>query len=426
MAEVFIILGLIIINGLFSMAEIALVSARKARLEAQAQKGDLDAQKALELANNPDSFLSTVQIGITLIGILTGIYSGDSFKKPLQEWLANIDLLKPYSGSLATVVILIVITYLSLVLGELVPKRIGLSNPEGIAKKAAGPMSIISWITHPFVWLLMGSSNLIVRLFNVKTNENQVTEEEIKAIISEGTEHGAIEEAEQEIIERVFHLGDRNITSLMTHRSDIVWIDSSKSVAEIKQIMGEIVHSVYPVCEGEVDRIVGVVAIKDFIISDEQVLVKNIMKPAMYVPENNSAYQVLEKFKATKIHHCFIVDEYGTVLGMITLNDILEAIVGDIPQQEDESFKIVAREDGSYLVDAQIPFYDFLSFFDKAEWMKEGDQDFDTLAGFIIHALEKIPQTGEKLTWKIFEFEVIDMDHHRIDKLLVKTDIEPK
>ncbi len=426
MTEVFIILGLIIINGLFSMAEIALVSARKARLEAQAQKGDLDAEKALELANNPDSFLSTVQIGITLIGILTGIYSGDSFKKPLQDWLANIDLLKPYSGTLATVIILIIITYLSLVLGELVPKRLGLSDPEGIAKKAAGPMSIISWITHPFVWLLMGSSNLIVRLFNVKTNENQVTEEEIKAIISEGTEHGAIEEAEQEIIERVFHLGDRNITSLMTHRSDIVWIDSSKSVAEIKQIMGEIVHSVYPVCEGEVDRIVGVVAIKDFIISDENVLVKNIMKPAMYVPENNTAYQVLEKFKETKIHHCFIVDEYGTVLGMITLNDILEAIVGDIPQQEDESFEIVTRDDGSYLVDAQIPFYDFLSYFDKAEWMKEGDQDFDTLAGFIIHELEKIPQTGEKLTWKIFEFEVIDMDNHRIDKLLVKTDVEPK
>ena len=426
MTEVFIILGLIIINGLFSMAEIALVSARKARLEAQAQKGDLDAEKALELANNPDSFLSTVQIGITLIGILTGIYSGDSFKKPLQDSLANIDLLKPYSGTLATVIILIIITYLSLVFGELVPKRLGLSNPEGIAKKAAGPMRIISWITHPFVWLLMGSSNLIVRLLNVKTNENQVTEEEIKAIISEGTEHGAIEEAEQEIIERVFHLGDRNITSLMTHRSDIVWIDSSKSVAEIKQIMGEIVHSVYPVCEGEVDRIVGVVAIKDFIISNENVLVKDIMKPAMYVPENNTAYQVLEKFKETKIHHCFIVDEYGTVLGMITLNDILEAIVGDIPQQEDESFEIVVRDDGTYLVDAQIPFYDFLSYFDKAEWMKEGDQDFDTLAGFIIHELEKIPQTGEKLTWKIFEFEVIDMDHHRIDKLLVKTDVEPK
>jgi putative hemolysin len=426
MTEVFIIFGLILLNGLFSMAEIALVSARKARLEAQAQKGDLDAEKALELANNPDSFLSTVQIGITLIGILTGIYSGDSFKRPLQEWLSNVDLLKPYSGSLATVIILIVITYLSLVLGELVPKRLGLSNPEGIAKRAAGPMSVISWITHPFVWFLMGSSNLMIRLFNVQTNENQVTEEEIKAIISEGTEHGAIEEAEQEIIERVFHLGDRNITSLMTHRSDIVWIDNSKTVAQIKLIMSEVVHSIYPVCDGEVDRIVGVVSIKDFIISDDSNFVKDIMKPAMYVPENNTAYQVLEKFKQTKIHHCFIVDEYGTVLGLITLNDILEAIVGDIPQLEDESFEIVTREDGSYLIDAQIPFYDFLAHFDKAEWMKEGDQEFDTLAGFIIHELEKIPHTGEKLSWKIFKFEVVDMDNHRIDKVLVTTDLEPK
>lgn len=425
MTEVFIILALILVNGLFSMAEIALVSARKARLEAQAQKGDKDAAKALELANHPDSFLSTVQIGITLIGILTGIYSGDSFKIPLQTSLSQIDFIKPYSGTIATVIILIVITFLSLVLGELVPKRLGLSNPEGIAKKAAGPMSIISWITYPFVWLLMGASNLLVRLMNVKTSENQVTEEEIKAIISEGTEHGAIEEAEQEIIERVFHLGDRNITSLMTHRSDIVWIDQQKSVAEIKSMMQDVVHSVYPVCDGEIDRIVGVVAIKDFIVVAENTGVQQIMKPAMYVPENNTAYQVLEQFKQTKIHHCFIVDEYGSILGMITLNDILEAIVGDIPQQEDESFDIVERQDGSFLVDAQIPFYDFLSYFDKTEWMMEGDQDFDTLAGFIIHELQRIPTTGETLSWKVFEFEVVDMDHHRIDKVLVNTRLDP-
>jgi putative hemolysin len=425
MTEVFIILALILVNGLFSMAEIALVSARKARLEAQAQKGDKDAAKALELANHPDTFLSTVQIGITLIGILTGIYSGDSFKIPLQATLSQIDFIKPYSGTLATVIILIVITFLSLVLGELVPKRLGLSNPEGIAKKAAGPMSIISWITYPFVWLLMRASNLLVKLMNVKTSENQVTEEEIKAIISEGTEHGAIDEAEQEIIERVFHLGDRNITSLMTHRSDIVWIDQNKTVAEIKSTMQEVVHSVYPVCDAEVDRIIGVVAIKDFIVVAENTSVQAIMKPAMYVPENNTAYQVLEQFKQTKIHHCFIVDEYGSILGMITLNDILEAIVGDIPQQEDESFDILNRSDGSFLVDAQIPFYDFLSYFDKTEWMMEGDQDFDTLAGFIIHELQRIPATGETLSWKVFKFEVIDMDHHRIDKVLVNTRLDP-
>ncbi|MEI8097306.1 MAG: hemolysin family protein [Sediminibacterium sp.] len=419
MTEFIIIIALILLNGLFSMAEISLVSARKARLEAQALKGDNDAARALVLANHPDSFLSTVQIGITLIGILTGIYSGDRFKLPLQTWLSNIDLLKPYSSSIATTIILIVITFLSLVLGELVPKRIGLSNPEGIAKRVAGPMRIISWITYPFVWLLIGSTNLLVRLLNVKTSENQVTEEEIKAIISEGTEHGAIEEAEQDIIERVFHLGDRNITSLMTHRTDIVWIDQTKTVEQIKLIMTEVVHSIYPVCDGEIDKIVGVVAIKDFIIAADSNLVNSIMKPAMYVPENNTAYQVLERFKQTKIHHCFIVDEYGTVLGMITLNDILEAIVGDIPQQEDIAFEIVMRENGSFLVDAQIPFYDFLSHFDKTEWMMEGDQDFDTLAGFIINELELIPNTGDKLIWKIFEFEIVDMDNRRIDKVLV-------
>jgi putative hemolysin len=237
MTEFIIIIALILLNGLFSMAEIALVSARKARLEAQALKGDNDAARALVLANHPDSFLSTVQIGITLIGILTGIYSGDRFKLPLEAWLSNINLLKPYSGTIATTIILIIITFLSLVLGELVPKRLGLSNPEGIAKRVAGPMRIISWITYPFVWLLMRSTNLLVRLLNVKTSENQVTEEEIKAIISEGTEHGAIEEAEQDIIERVFHLGDRNITSLMTHRTDIVWIDQTKTVEQIKLIM---------------------------------------------------------------------------------------------------------------------------------------------------------------------------------------------
>ena len=419
MTEFIIIIALILLNGLFSMAEIALVSARKARLEAQALKGDNDAARALVLANHPDSFLSTVQIGITLIGILTGIYSGDRFKLPLQTWLSNIDLLKPYSSTIATTIILIVITFLSLVLGELVPKRLGLSNPEGIAKRVAGPMRIISWITYPFVWLLMGSTNLLVRLLNVKTSENQVTEEEIKAIISEGTEHGAIEEAEQDIIERVFHLGDRNITSLMTHRTDIVWIDQTKTVEQIKLIMTEVVHSIYPVFDGEIDKIVGVVAIKDFIIAADSNLVNSIMKPAMYVPENNTAYQVLERFKQTKIHHCFIVDEYGTVLGMITLNDILEAIVGDIPQQEDVAFEIVMRENGSFLVDAQIPFYDFLSHFDKTEWMMEGDQDFDTLAGFIINELELIPNTGDKLIWKIFEFEIVDMDNRRIDKVLV-------
>lgn len=419
MIEVFIILGLIILNGLFSMAEIALVSARKARLEAQAAKGDVDARRALELANRPDTFLSTVQIGITLIGILTGIYSGDSFKKPVETWLQQFDTLRPYSSTIATTLIVVVVTYLSLVLGELVPKRIGLSNPEAIAKSVAGPMRLVTWLTFPFIWLLSKSSLLIVRLLNIKANDTQVTEEEIKAIISEGTEQGTIEEAEQEIIERVFHLSDRNITSLMTHRSDIVWIDKHKTVGEVRKEFTDVLHSVYPVCEGNIDHIEGVISIKELFSADTNVPIASLMREAMYVPEGNTAYQVLERFKQTKIHHCFIVNEYGSVEGLITLNDILEAIVGDIPQAEDEDYEITERADGSFLVDAQIPFYDFLARFDKEEWMMEGDQDFDTLAGFIIHKLEKIPVTGDTLEWNIFRFEIIDMDHHRIDKILV-------
>ncbi len=419
MTEVIILLILILINGLFSMAEISLVSARKARLEAQALKGDIDAKKALQLANHPETFLSTVQIGITLIGVLTGIYSGDSFKLPLQQWLLKFDWLAPYSSTIATTFIVIILTYLSLVLGELVPKRLGLSNPEKIAKSVAAPMRIVTWIMYPFIWLLGISANSIIRLFNIKTTDNQVTEEEIKAIISEGTEHGAIEEAEQDIIERVFHLSDRNITSLMTHRSEITWIDGKKTIGNVKASLEDVIHSIYPVCEGNIDHIKGVVSIKDLFAAADSATVFSIMGEAMYVPENNTAYQVLEKFKQTKIHHCFIVDEYGTVQGLMTLNDILEAIVGDIPQEEDEEHEIIKRADGSFLIDAQIPFYDFLSHFDKTEWMMEGDQDFDTLGGFIIHELEKIPTTGETLQWKNFSFEIVDMDNHRIDKILV-------
>jgi putative hemolysin len=419
MTEIFIILGLILINGFFSMAEIALVSARKARLDAQADKGDVDAKRALKLANHPDTFLSTIQIGITLVGVLTGIYSGGTFKEPLTSWLAQFAFIAPYAQTVATLIIVILLTYVSLVLGELVPKRIGLSNPEGIAKSVSVVMQSVTFIMYPFIWLLSASSHLIMRILRMKPNDNQVTEEEIKAIISEGTEQGTIEEAEQEIIERVFHLSDRNITSLMTHRSDILWLESTKTIAEVRTQMPENMHSMYPVCQGSIDQIKGVVSLKDLFVADGSQLVSEIAKDAKYVPENNSAYQVLESFKQSKIHHCFIVNEYGSIEGLITLNDILEAIVGDIPQEEDTDYEILKRADGTYLIDAQLPFYDFLSYFDKTEFMLQGDQEFDTLAGFIIHSLEKIPTTGEMLIWKIFTFEIVDMDQHRIDKILV-------
>ncbi|MBN9295965.1 MAG: HlyC/CorC family transporter [Filimonas sp.] len=420
MIEILIILALIILNGIFSMAEIALVSSRKARLEAQAAKGDTRAKEALLLANHPDKFLSTVQIGITLIGILTGIFSGEKIQSDVQAFLEKYDSLKPYSHGLATAIVVIFITYLSLVIGELVPKRIGLSNPERIAKAVAGPMRIISWITYPFIWLLSISSNLLVKLLRIKPKENHVTEEEIKAIIDEGTEHGAIEEAEQEIIERIFHLGDRNITSLMTHRSDILWLDKKNKVADAKLIsQKEAAHSVYPVCDGNIDEIEGVVFLKDLFVASPETLLSDLTQKAVYVPENISAYQLLEKFKQTHGHYAFIVDEYGTLQGIVTLNDILEAIVGEMSQPDEDDYEIYKRDDGSYLVDAQIPFYDFLSYFDQTEWMNEGEHEFDTLAGFILHELERIPSTGDKLEWKGFRFEIIDMDSHRIDKVMV-------
>ena len=418
MIEVFIILGLILLNGLFSMAEIALLSARKTRLEVQAQKGDARAREALKLANNPDKFLSTVQIGITLMGILTGIFSGENIKGGLIDYLNKFEGLKTHSGTIATILVVIFITYLSLV-GELIAKRVGLSKPEALAKMVAAPMRVISFITHPFIWLLSKSTNLISTIFNIRPNESSVTEEEIKAYINEGTEHGAIEEAEQEIIERVFHLGDRNITSLMTHRSDIEWMEVTSKVADIKQRMREVVHSTYPLCEGTVDNIKGIISIKEILLASDDTPLKELMTPGMFVPENNSAYQVLEKFKATHIHSCFIVNEYGSLEGMITLNDILEAIVGDIAQEDEDDYEIVERSDGTYLVDAQIPFYDFLSRFNKTEWMNEGEHEFDTIAGFILHRLQRIPHTGDKFEWKGFQFEIIDMDSHRIDKVLI-------
>jgi len=420
MIDILILLGLILLNGLFVTSEIALVSARKARLEHQADKGDKKARVALHLSNNPEIFLSAAQIGITLIAIITGVYSGERFSNYLQPVFENIESLKPYAESIATTIIVIIVTYLSIVFGELIPKRIGLSRAEKIAKIMAGPMNVFSKITHPFVWLLNKTSNLFFKLFNIRSAKDEtVTEEEIKAIISEGTESGSIEEEEKEMIERIFHLGDRNITSLMTHRSDIVWFDPNDNEEKIRERIIAEPHSVYPICEGEIDNIKGFVSIKDLYVADDRTLFKNLMKPALFVPENNSAYQVMEKFKESQIHSCFIVDEYGSVQGMITLNDILEAIVGDIPVSGTDDYEIKKRDDGSYLVDAQIPFYDFLSKFEKTDWHSEEEHEFDTLAGCILQELERIPQTGDTLDWRGFKLEIIDMDGHRIDKVLV-------
>jgi putative hemolysin len=418
--EIFILVLLIFVNALFVVSEIALVSVRKGRLEALAERGDQKAKKALDLSNNPEIFLSAVQIGITLIAILTGVYSGERFGVYLVPLLTNLGIPESYALNVAIGIVVVIVTFLSIIFGELIPKRIGLIRAEKISKAVAGPVLFFARITHPFVWLLNKVGNLFFLIFNIKkSKDDAVTEEEIKTMISEGTEAGTIEEEEREIIERVFHLGDRNITSLMTHRSDIIWFDLEDNEEKIKEKIISEPHSVYPICDNEIDNIKGVVSIKDLYVIDDRTKFKSVMRPAMFVPENNSAYQVLEKFKQTKEHSCFIVDEYGTLRGMITLNDILEAIVGDIPQPDVSDYAVMEREDGSFLVDAQIPFYDFLTRFDKAAWLHEGEHEFDTLAGFILHELERIPHAGDKFDWKGFHFEIIDMDGHRIDKVLV-------
>jgi putative hemolysin len=425
--EIIILLALIFVNALFVISEISLVSVRKSRLESQAERGDEKARRALELSNNPEKFLSAAQIGITLIAILTGVYSGERFARYLQPSIEKISFLREYAYTISTTIIVILVTFLSIIFGELIPKRIGLLRAERIAKAVAGPMNAFAKFTHPFVWLLNKTSNLFFRIFNIKrSKDDAVTEEEIKTLIGEGTEAGTIDEAEQEIIERVFHLGDRNITSLMTHRSDIVWFNLDDNEDKIKEKILQETHSAYPICDATIDNIKGVVSIKDLYVSPDSTLFKDIMQPALFIPENNSPYQVLEKFKESKIHSAFIVDEYGSILGLLTINDILEAIVGDMPQPDVADYEIRKRDDGTYLIDGQIPFYDFLTHFEKAEWMNEGEHDFDTLAGFILHELEKIPKSGAKLEWKGFKIEVMDMDGHRIDKVLVTLSEELK
>lgn len=425
--EIFILLLLILIHGLFNMSEIALVSARKTRLESLSNKGDEKAKKALDLIENPEKFLSTAQIGITLISILTGVYSGEKFGDDLKPFVEKFATLKPYADTIATSIVIVLVTFLSIIFGELIPKKLGMIRAEKISRIAAGPINTLSSISHPIVWLLSAITSLIFKIFGIKKpSDDAVTEEEIKAMITEGSEHGSIDEGEKEIIERVFHLGDRNITSLMTHRTDIVWLDMKDSVQDVKTKLNNIVFSTYPVCEGAVDEIKGLVYVKDLLKATPDTVLETLIKPALFVPENNKAYQLLEKIKSSKIHTCFIVNEYGTLEGMITLNDIMEAIVGDVPQIGQDEYEIIKREDGSFLVDAQIQFYDFLSYFDKADWMNEGEQEFDTLAGFVLHELEHIPATGETFEWRDFAFEIIDMDGQRIDKILVNISDELK
>ncbi len=423
--ELLIIFLLILLNGVFSMSEIALISSRKSRLETAAKKGSKTAKTALDLANSPNKFLSAVQIGITLIGILTGIYSGNKITEDVELFVSGFEAIKPYAHSVAVGIVVVVLTFFSLVLGELLPKRIGLNHPESIAKAMAMPMKIISIITAPFIWLLTTSTEFLLDILQIKpTADGKVTEEEIKAIIKEGTEVGEVQEIEQDIVERVFHIGDRKVNSLMTHRSSMVYLSVDDTLEEIKFKVLDELHSVYPVCEENLDEVVGVVFLKDLFANFEKgnFNLRSIAKEPSYFIEHTSAYKALENFKKTKVHYAFITDEYGVFQGIITLNDILEALVGDAADFDDDEYQLIANEDGSWLVDGQYSLHDFLTYFDLDE--RTTDYEVTTVSGFIITELGAIPKEGDKLIWNKLEFEAQKMDGVKIDKVLITTLID--
>jgi putative hemolysin len=427
LTESLIILALILLNGILSASEIAIVSSRKARLQVLADKKNAAAKQVLILKDSPTQFLSTVQIGITLIGILTGIFGGATIAQRLNEVLSEIAWLDSYSSQLSMLLVVLGITFLTLVFGELVPKRIGLAIPEKYAMLVAIPMNLLSKVVAPFVWLLSVTTEAVVRLLNIKTTKNAVTEEEIKALVDEGADSGAIEHIEHEIVDRVFSLGDKRAIQLMTHRSNIVWLDINEGYEAHKQTILESGHSVYPVCEDELDKVIGVVHIKSLLneyLEDKTVDLRTLIQPLNYVHENSSAYSILNKFKTSKIHQAIVLDEYGSLQGIVTMNDILSSLVGDISDGESyEKYELVIREDGSMLIDGTYQIDELLDRLgievSEEEEDDEGFGTINTIAGLVLLKLGHVPHTGEFVEWNGYRFEVIDMDANRIDKILV-------
>lgn len=399
------------------MAEIAVVSSRKSKLESLTKKGDQKAKKILKIAEKPEYFLSTVQIAITAIGLVTGLYSGKSLSLPLSNILSDLGF-GLSSMWFANILVVILVTYFTLVLGELLPKKIGLNNPEKVAGFIISPMNFITKLTYPFVVVLSKSTLFLLKIFRIKKNEDSIiTEDEIKQIINESTEDGEIQEVEQDIVERVFSLGDRDVSSLMTHRIDFEWFDVDDGQLQIKKKLENHIHYIYPVADKSLDNIIGVVFLKDMIKMREG-SIRNIVKEPQFLPESSSAYHALEVFKEKKISYALIIDEFGLIIGMVTMNDILESLIGSAEEiGVSDEYQMIKREDGTWLVDGQYPFFDFLSYFEIEN--KYQELDYNTLSGLILDLTGKIPKEGEKIYWELFCFEIVDMDIARIDKILV-------
>jgi putative hemolysin len=428
--ELILIAVLILLNGLLSMSEIAIVSARKARLQRMADDGDARAKTALELATTPDALLSTVQIGITLVGILAGAFGGATVAEQLAVRLESVSWIGRHAETVSVVLVVLVITYFSVVLGELVPKKLALGRPEAIAAVMAGPMKSLSRAALPFVRLLSGSTRFIFWLLRIRpSDEPQVTEEEIRVLIRQGTHGGVFEETEQAMVEQVFRLGDRKISTLMTPRTEVVWIDLDDPIAESTQRMAGSIHSYFPVCRGDLENLVGVIAIKRLWAESaggRQPPLESLLSKPLYVPESLPALRLLEHFKQAGTHIAFVIDEYGGLQGMVTLNDVLGAIVGDVTWSDvGEEPQVVRRDDGSWLLDGMLPIPDFRDLLKLRELPGEDEGTFQTVGGFITARLGRIPRAGDLLTWQNIRFEVVDMDGLRVDKVLVARNNTP-
>lgn len=422
--DVLILVVLFLVNGIFAMTEIAIVSSRKVRLQQWADEGNRGAAAALRLADEPTRFLSTIQIGITLIGILSGAFGEAAIADRLQAYLLTVPLLAELARPIALGVTVIGITYFSLIIGELVPKRVGMQNPELLASILARPMLLLARATAPLVRLLSLSTEAVLRVLGVKKNTDpSITEEEIKVLMEQGAEEGIFERAEQELVENIFSLDEKKVVSIMTPRKDIVVLDVEDPIEDNLRIVRGSVFTRYPVVRGGFENVLGFVQAKDLLhrlLEDASVTLEGLVRPPLYVPEAISPMQLLEQFKRTRNHTALVVDEYGEIEGLVSINDVLEAIVGDLPTDlSDTDQEIVQREDGSWLVDGMMALDDFKEHFDLDSIEGEESGDFQTLGGFVMFMLGKVPAAADKVEWNGFSFEVVDMDRTRVDKVLV-------
>ena len=420
--DVAILLALIALNALFAMAEVALLTAKRSKLQRMVDAGDRQAAAALELGEDPNRFLSTVQIGITTIGILNGVVAESALSAPVAIWLEGLGVANDTSGWLASTLIVVIITYLSIVFGELVPKRIGQTNPEPIARIVAKPMLTLALVARPLVKLLSGSTQLLLRAVGIRhAGAPVVTEEEIHALLEEGSDAGVIEENERQMVRNVFRLDDRQITSLMVPRGDIVSLDIEEPLNENLQRIQASEHSRFPVCKGGFDEVVGIINAKVLLaqtLRGETPDFKSDLQPAVFVPESLTGMELLEHFKSSGVQMAFVIDEYGEIQGLITLQDLIEAIAGEFKPDDHEDAWAIQRQDGSWLLDGIIPVPELKDTLGLEAVPEEDKGRYNTLSGMLMLLMGRIPSAGEAVEWEHWRFEVVDMDGKRIDKVL--------